>query len=592
MIKEKIKLLTKEIIYSLADQRGWPSFNLEEVAIERPANTEFGDYAINIAFDLAKQLGKSPQEIANELAGQINKNKPAEIERVEAVGGYVNFFLSADFVRNQLDEIYKNRDSFGKSDIGHGQKIIVEYSQPNIAKPIHIGHLRNTVLGDALANILEFSGYKVARWNYLGDWGTQFGKVITAYKLWGNKDEVKREPIKTLLDLYVKFHQELATSTSRRIELDRRGQEEFKKLEDGDKENRKLWEWFKKESVKELEKLYKVLGVKFDTWIGESFFQKELGPLVDDLLKQGVAEIGEEGAIIINLNAQGLPPGLIRKADGASLYLTRDIANLKYRVSKYKPTKILYVVGNEQSLHFEQLFAIAGILSLDKQELTHIKYGLVLGENKKKMSTREGEAVSIEEVIKKATNLAHDIVEKKSRRPDGSSGVGTPTKTSEEKAQIARTVALGALKYEMLKEHRNSDTVFDWQKMLDFRGNSAPYLQYTYARLLNITNKAGQYKLSKSDFNNLVEKSEMTIIKHLINFPEVIANSAHTYLTNNLALYLYELANMANNFYESTPILKDDDLARRNTRLALISTAASIFKTGLGLLGIVVLDKI
>ena len=245
------------------------------MAVEHSANTEFGDYAINIAFDLAKQLGKSPQEIANELAGQINKNKPAEIERVEAVGGYVNFFLSADFVRNQLDEIYKNRDSFGKSDIGHGQKIIVEYSQPNIAKPIHIGHLRNTVLGDALANILEFSGYKVVRWNYLGDWGTQFGKVITAYKLWGNKDEVKREPIKTLLDLYVKFHQELATSTSRRIELDRRGQEEFRSWKMATRKTENYGNG-SKESVKELEKLYKVLGVKFDTWIGRAF-SKELG---------------------------------------------------------------------------------------------------------------------------------------------------------------------------------------------------------------------------------------------------------------------------------------------------------------------------
>ena len=354
-----------------------------------------------------------------------------------------------------------------------------------------------------------------------------------------------------------------------------------------------------------------MLGINFDIWLGESNFEKDLKPLVADLRKRGIAEVGEGWAIIIKLDQFNLPPALIQKADGASLYLTRDIAALKYRLDKYEPKKLLYVVGNEQALHFEQFFAVAKILGLDSVEIKHIKYGLVLGEDKKKMATREGESILLEEVIKKAINLARKIVEEKSRRPDGPSGVGTPkptqgvgsltgvsaAKTSEEKSKIAETVALGALKYEMLKEHRNSDIVFSWDRMLDFTGNSAPYLQYTYARLVSILRKVGPiWRLSSHvlmpDLKTLKETGELGIIKHVLDFPDIIADSARNNLTNNLALYLYELANLANQFYETTPILKDDNTPRRNARLILIQTSASILKSGLNLLGIQTLDRI
>lgn len=545
------------------------------ILIDKTSHEQFGDYTTNVAFNLAKILKTSPQEIATKLSQEINNSEHKEIAKVEAVGGYVNFFLGKDFLRDELREINKSIKSFGHSQAGVGKKIIVEYSQPNIAKKMHIGHLRTTVMGDALANLYDRAGYQTIRWNYIGDWGTQFGKLIAAYKLWGNKKEVKANPIQTLLNLYVRFHVELKTNPG----LEKLGQEEFKKLEDGDKENRRLWQWFKKESLIEFNRLYKILDVKFDVWIGESFYENQMEPLVQELIQQKVAQTGEGGAIIINLDKYHLPPALIRKSDGASLYLTRDIANLKYRIAKYNPSKIFYVVANEQALHFEQLFAVAKVLGLDQVELQHLKYGLVLGENKKKMATREGESIPLEDVIEEAMNLARDIVEKKN-----------PTLKKKEKELVARTVALGALKYEMLKDNRNSDIVFDWNQVLDFTGNSGPYLQYTYARLVSIKRKAG--RIGKYDGAKLESDQEFSLIKKLLDFPDIIDSAIENYGINAVALYLYELANLANTYYESTPILKDEDSERRTNRVILISTVAEALKKGLGILGIQTLERI
>ena len=282
MIKDKIKTLLGNILTSLADKNNWSDFKIQEIVIERPTNIEFGDYTVNIAFGLAKQLGKSPQNIAQILADEINKSKPEEIERAESVGGYINFLLSAGFVRSQLAEIYKNRDSFGMSNVGAGRKVIVEYSSVNIAKPMHAGHLRNTLLGDALANILAFQGYEVIRWNYLGDWGTQFGKIIAAYKRWGDEKMVESDPIKNLVELYVRFNKEAADNP----DLERAGQGEFKKLEAGDEENRRLWEMFVKKSIEALKEIYANLDIRFDTYIGESFYESKLKKLVDGLLEK------------------------------------------------------------------------------------------------------------------------------------------------------------------------------------------------------------------------------------------------------------------------------------------------------------------
>jgi arginyl-tRNA synthetase len=606
MIKEKIEKLVKETIKELWGTK----IKTPDISVKvEKSPSGFGDYAVNTAFSLAKSLQANPSDVASQLTKKLNDKKPQEIAKIEAVGGYINFYLSENFLRNELTKIYKNRRSYGQSKIGQGKKVIIEYSSPNIAKPMHVGHLRSTIIGDALANVYKALGYKVIRWNYLGDWGTQFGKLIAAYKLWGNKNEIEKNPIKTLESLYVRFHKELKNNP----ELEQKGREEFQKLEEGDKENRRLWKWFKKESLKEFNRIYRLLGVKFDVEIGESAYEKDLTLTIADLKKRGIAQMGEGGSVIIKLEKYNLPPALIQKSDGASLYITRDIALLKDRIKKYKPEKILYVVANQQTLHFQQLFAIAQMLGLTPLEiarpespsgaqararfltgltgvkLEHIKFGLVLGEGKKKFSTREGNAITLEEVVNKAIELAREIVKNKSAER----GMSLSEK---EKEKIAQTVAIGALKYQDLKEHRNLDIVFDWKKMLDFTGSSGPYLQYTYARLLSILKKAKTskkgHKLLKSDFNNLGEKSELAVIKHLLEFPDVLKEVGETNLPNCLALYLYELANLVNQFYETVPVIKDENTNRRAARLALVETAAAVLKTGLELLGIGVLEKI
>ncbi len=559
-MKEQIEKAIKEFIPS-----GFPA----EISV--PAHSEFGHYSTNIAMRLAPEEKKSPLSIAEELKKKVLSSAPKNLfSKIEVVApGFLNFWLADEFLRKELLSIYKNKKKFGRSNLGKGQRIIVEHSSNNIAKPMHVGHLRNTILGDSLANVFETLGYKVIRWNYLGDWGTQFGKLIVAYKLWGDKKKIEEEPIAAMTALYIKFHDEAKSDET----LEVKAREEFQKLESGNKENRKLWEWFKKESLLEFKKMYKLLGAEFDVWLGESFYEKQMAPLIAEMLDKKIA-VKSEGAVVIPLEKYNLLPGLIQKSDGASLYLTRDIANIRYRLKKYKPAKILYVIGNEQTFQFEQLFAVANILGLDKlTELHHIKYGLVLAEGGKKFSTREGRVVSAEEVIDRVKALAKEVVLKKN--PE------MPTKKAD---KISEDVGVGALKYFNLREHRHSDIVFDWEKMLSLSGQSGPYLQYTFARLSRVIKKAkgiGKYDLAK-----LSNSEELTLIKKLLDFPEEIEKSAEQFGVNNIALYLYELANLGNRFYETTPILKDEDKTRLNARLILIDATRSVLKTGLSILGI------
>ncbi len=556
------------------------------VEVSVPEQAGFGHYSTNIAMRLAKIEKKTPLAASREIVEKISRIAPAGFfEKVEAAApGFINFWISKEALQNELANVSRGKE-FGNSAIGKGKTVIVEYSQPNIGKMMHVGHLRTTIIGDALANIYEAVGYKVIRWNYLGDWGTQFGKLIAAYKLWGDKKVIETNPLTELQKLYVRFHDEMKKDES----LEKRGQEEFKKLEDGNKENLKLWEWFKKESLKELDKIYKDLGVRFDTYIGESFFEKEMKPLVAELVKKGVAK-RSEGALVIDLEAMKLPPALIEKGDGASLYLTRDIANLRYRLEKYKPAKILYVVGNEQSLHFEQLFAVAKILGLDSAELAHVKYGLVLGEAGKKLATREGRTILLKEVLEKAITLARKVVEAKNTELSGS-----------EKDEVARVVAIGALKYNDLKENRHSDIIFDWEKMLDTSGDSAPYLQYTFARLRSILRKAQTVnsnsqlvirKLPTTNYQLLNSDVELDLVRKIIEFPDEVVRSAENLATSNIAVYLFRLAVLANRLYETTPVLKEENESRRAALLLLITTAAETLKKGLGLLGIKTLEEI
>ncbi|MEK7547100.1 MAG: arginine--tRNA ligase [Patescibacteria group bacterium] len=560
------------------------------VEISTPESEKFGHYSTNAALKLAKvkkaaphKLGEprpvgreNPLKLAGELVSKIEKCAPKDFfERIEiAAPGFINFHISKNVLRQELFLISRQKEKYGRSDAGRGKKIIIEYSSPNVAKPMHVGHLRSTIIGDSLANIYEFLGYKVVRWNYVGDWGTQFGKLIAAYKRWGNKAEIEKSPIKELLSLYVRFHKE----ESENPVFANEGRGEFMKLESGDAGNKKLWYWFRVESIKEFKKIYGLLGVKFDITLGESFFEPVLKSLIERIYARKIAQ-ESEGALIIPLEKYGLPPALIQKSDESSLYLTRDIASLEYRLKKYKPFEIIYVVSNEQTLHFEQLFAAAEIVRLKKAKLAHVKFGLVLGEKGKKLSTRSGDTVQLEELLRKSVDLARKIVREKN-----------PKLSAKEKEAIAEAVGIGAVKYNDLKENRLSDISFDWNKMLDFSGDSAPYLQYTRARLKSILRKARITKKAYLEF--LGDDIEMSIIRKLAEFPEVVRRSAEILMTNNIAKYLYELANLANKYYESTPILKDENAPRRNARLVLIDSAASIMKSGLGLLGIKAPEKI
>ena len=563
----------REIIKEVVKEDGWDVFISER--------GEFGHYSTNVAFVETKKTGKSLNEVAENLIRQLADEKWEEIlEKIEARNGYINFWIKSEKLREEFIKVLKNKEKIGEDDWGKNETVIVEYSQPNIAKRMHVGHLRSTIIGDALARILKSQGFKVIRWNYLGDWGTQFGKLIVAYKLWGSKEEIKQNPIGKLVDLYVRFHEELKNNP----DLENRGKEEFKKLEEGDGENRELWKWFKEESLKEFNKIYEILGVGFDIDSGESAYEKDMGPLTSSLVESRVAE-KSEGALIIKLDKFNLPPALILKEDGASLYLTRDIASLKDRLKKFKPNKILYVVSNEQALHFEQLSAVALVLGLATVQLCHVKFGLMLGEDKKKFSTREGRGVPLEDLINKIINEAYNIVDKKNTEL-----------SEEEKQKVARIVGIGALKYNDLKENRHSDVTFDWKRMLDLRGDSASYIQYTYARLRSILRKAGNAFIS-SDSSFVLNyigatEGEKRLIIHILNFNEVLRESASTFFTNNLAKYLYELASMGNTFYETTNILKDEEGVRRNSRLSLVDLITQVLKKGLDLLGIEVLEEI
>ncbi|MEK9158206.1 MAG: arginine--tRNA ligase [Patescibacteria group bacterium] len=535
-----------------------------------PPDLKLGDYATNVAFILAKQEGKKPADVAGELKEKLLGTDLAKMADVEvAPTGFINFFLKTEFLD---EEIKKDK----KIDLGQGKKVIVEYSSPNIAKPIHIGHLRSTIIGDALANVYEKLGYEVVRWNFIGDWGTQFGKLIAADKKWhGNFSDTLKDPIQEMLRLYVKFHEELKNNP----ELEKEGQKEFKKLETGDEENLIIWKSFRSASLAAFRIIFNKLGIDSEKFVikGESDYEPRLKPLIEELKNKGLA-IESEGALIVEL--ENMPPALLRKTDGATLYMTRDIASLEDRIQNYNPAKILYVVANQQALHFEQLFAVAKKLGWDSTELSHVKFGMVLGEDGKKLATREGKVVALQEVIDRITSLALETVKQKSA-----------DLSEEDENKIAHAVAISALKYNDLKQHPHTDIQFDWKAMLDLSGNSGPYIQYTYARLANILSKAGNgpWETSASASVDLEGK---LIERKLVNYLDVLIECTTPNALNGLALYLYDLSALANRFYENVRVLDEPDTEKKNARLNLIKVVADNLKDGLGLLGIQTLERI
>ena len=563
-----------------------------------PPDSKLGDYSTNAAFRVAKNKEK-PVDAAGVLKNLIIQDLDSMFDVQIAPNGFINFYARPKFLQHQLGEIYKD-SNYGQSEEGTGKKVIVEYSSPNIAKPMHIGHLRSTIIGDSLANVYDKLGYETIRWNYIGDWGTQFGLLVLALKEYltkgGDIEVIKEDPINEINKLYIEIHKQIEISkkeiqgdpllsdgiTRKDFDVYEKARQEFVKLEHGDKENRKIWEEFRNISLAYFATVYAQLGM--DIWHGkfkikgESDYESQLKPLIEELQKKGLAK-ESEGALIIELG--DMPPMMLRKTDGATLYATRDIASLEDRIENYHPDKILYVVANQQALHFEQLFAVAKKLGWTESELVHVKFGMVLGEDGKKLATREGKVVPLQEVIDKVTDMARETVKQKNSNL-----------SSEEMERVAHVVAIGALKYNDLKQHPYSDIEFDWKAMLDLSGNSGPYVQYTYSRLASILRKAGNLQPTTNDLQFLDELSELRLMRQLLDYPEAIKECAERYALNGLALYLYDLAHLANQFYEQVHVLEDENTPRRDARLLLIKTVARTLKDGLALLGIETLERI
>lgn len=551
--------------------------------VEIPENKEYGDYAVNIALILAKKQGRNPMEIADEIKSKIQSDIFEKIEIVNP--GFINFFLKSEFLQNQVKTIIKQGKKFGQSKIGKGKTIIIDYSAPNIAKSMHVGHLRSTIIGAAIYNIYKFLGYKVIGDNHLGDWGTQFGIMIAAiikYHI-----NVEKITIQQMLDAYIRFNKETKLEEENKVNYAMDfAREQFKALEDkkhrDHKNNKEIWEKLRKKSLEEFDKIYNILGIEFDEYKGESYYEPILKEVIRDcenlnekLNKEYYFESSK--AFLINLDEFNLPPLLIKKSDGATLYATRELATIKER-AKSNPEKIIYVVGNEQTLHFQQAFQAAELLNyISKNKLVHVKFGLILDKNHKKLATRKGIFIGAEDLINQIIELAEKVTkEKKSNLSD------------KEIKKIAKIIGIGALKYNDLSQNRQSDIVFNWNKMLSFDGNSAPYILYTYVRLQSILGKIKFTGSFKPEF--LKEEEELSLIEELIKFPGIIEDSAESFLTNNLADYLYELASSANAFYEKYPVLKTD----HNTMLArsaLIKAVTIALKNGLNLLGIETLEK-
>ncbi|MBP9770543.1 arginine--tRNA ligase [Candidatus Gracilibacteria bacterium] len=555
----------------------FPNADISEVKIEYPKDEAHGDYASSIALQLGKVLNSSPREVADNLVRNIPENDL--VERVEIAGpGFINFFIKKSFYIENIQNVLANPETYGQSEIGKDRTVIVEYSQPNIAKPLGIHHLLSTIIGQSTYNIFKNLGFNTVGINYIGDWGTQFGKLICAYKKWGNKETIEKNPIDELLKLYVRFHNEAEQDPK----LEDEGRKEFKNFEDGDKENRELWEWFVKESLQEIQKTYDLLGgIHFDYIQGESFYEDKMDAILKDGKKKKVFVKGEEGALVIHYEDSDIPTVPIQKKDGATLYITRDFAALKYRIDTWKPAKILYVVDSAQSLHFKQLLAGATKLGWYNGEAEHVPFGRMQFKDSK-MSTRKGNIILLDEVLKEAVERAEKIIAEKS--PE-----------LKDRKQVAKVIGIGAVKYNVLSQNRATNIVFDWDKMLSLDGNSAPYLQYSYARACSIMRKASA--IQEVDIGDLREdkaKSDEKIRALIAIFPkygEYLNMAAKEYRPNILSNYLFELAQKFNTFYNSVPVIKVADLSERKYRLDIVRAASAILKSGLMLLGVEVVEE-
>lgn len=555
LLNSKINDLSIEEIYSM---------------IEVPSNSEMGDYAFP-CFKLAKVLRKAPPMIAKDIVEQIGEVD--FLEKIENVNAYINFFLNkAEYVKEILTTVLKEKDNYGYVAEKDKGNVVVDYSSPNIAKPFHVGHLRSTVIGNSLYKIYEAIGYNCIGVNHLGDWGTQFGKLIVAYKKYSSKEAVEEKGISELLRIYVLFHDDAKENP----EMDQEARNYFTKMENGDEEALALWSWFKEVSLKEFERVYGMLGVTFDSYNGEAFYNDKMEAIINELEAKGLIEV-DEGAKLVRLDEENMAPCLITKNDGSSLYATRDITAAEYRKKTYDFKKCLYVTAVQQNLHFAQWFKVIEKMGYDwYKDLVHVPFGMVSMEGGVKLSTRNGNVIFLEDILKEAVDKTRAIIEEKN------AGL-------ENKDEVAKQVGIGAVIFDDMYNNIIKDIQFSWERVLDFQGETGPYVQYTHARACSLLKKAGldinnlpEFEIDSETVNNDVV---LATIKEIADFKATIQAAADNYEPSYIARYAVDVAQAFNKFYNEYPILVEDEKVK-NTRLAIVAATKYTLKNALALLGI------